>query len=94
MPLDLQRTVAREVILDKGKVVHAVLEKQVMGDMEQVKVDTVTKEEMWALKLLKTIVALETLITTGKAVSSSTPVSSHRTDDKVVARDSSCRIRG
>lgn len=71
IPLDLKRTVAREIILDKGKGVHMVLEKEVMGDAEPVKVAVVGKEEWWALRLLNTMVALETLLETGRAVSGS-----------------------
>jgi hypothetical protein len=75
--------------------VHAVLEKEVMGDVEQVKVETVGKEEMWALRLLKTMTALETLITTGRAVSPShPPVSVNHAYERALARDSSRGIRG
>jgi exonuclease V len=55
--------------LDKGRAVHKVLEKDVMGDAEPVKVEVGGKEEWWALRLLNTIVCLETLIATGRAVS-------------------------
>ncbi|SGY81369.1 BQ5605_C009g05494 [Microbotryum silenes-dioicae] len=64
--IDRTRTVAREKILDGGKAVHLKIEKQVMGDVEPVKVDVAGKEEWWALRFLNTIVCLETLVQTGR----------------------------
>lgn len=70
IPLNQKRTVAREVVLDKGRAVHKVLEKEAMGDAEEVKVAVGQKEEWWALRILNTIVCLETLIATGLTVGS------------------------
>ncbi|ORY90833.1 exonuclease V a 5' deoxyribonuclease-domain-containing protein [Leucosporidium creatinivorum] len=67
IPLNQKRTVAREVVLDKGRAVHKVLEKEAMGDAEEIKVVVGQKEEWWALRILNTIVCLETLIATGLA---------------------------
>ncbi|SCV74801.1 BQ2448_7830 [Microbotryum intermedium] len=67
--IDRTRTVAREKILDGGKAVHLKIEKQVMGDIEPVKVDVAGKEEWWALRFLNTMVCLETLVRTGRTVS-------------------------
>ncbi|SCZ98051.1 BZ3500_MvSof-1268-A1-R1_Chr3-3g06543 [Microbotryum saponariae] len=64
--IDRTRTVAREKILDGGKAVHLKIEKQVMGDVEPVKVDVAGKEEWWALRFLNTIVCFETLVRTGR----------------------------
>ncbi|CEQ39853.1 SPOSA6832_01401, partial [Sporobolomyces salmonicolor] len=64
--IDMSRTVKREGVLDKGKAVHARIEKQVMGDVEPVKVEVEGKEEWWALRCLNTIVSLETLLATGR----------------------------
>ncbi|GAA5904746.1 hypothetical protein JCM5296_000752 [Sporobolomyces johnsonii] len=64
--IDTSRTVKREGVLDKGKAVHAQIEKQVMGDVEPVKVEVEGKEEWWALRCLNTIVSLETLLETGR----------------------------
>ena len=69
VPLNAARTVASEVVLDKGREVHKVLEKAAMGDAEEVKVAIGQKEEWWALRILNTAVCLETLIATGLAVS-------------------------
>lgn len=68
IPLDLKRSIAREVILDKGRVVHAVLEREVNGDVAEVVISTTSNEEYWTLRFLKSIVALEALITNGSAV--------------------------
>lgn len=67
--IDTKRTVRREGILDRGKEIHRKIEKQVMGDVEEVKVNVSGKEEWWALRILNTIVCLETLLSTGKVVS-------------------------
>lgn len=56
-------------MLDKGRAVHKVLEKEAMGDTKEVKVAVGQKEEWWALRILNTIACLETLIATGLAVS-------------------------
>lgn len=74
IPLNQNRTVAREVVLDKGRAVHKVLEKEAMGDAEEIKVVVGQKEEWWALRILNTITCLETLISTGLAVSPSEPL--------------------
>ncbi|KAK4046437.1 hypothetical protein OIO90_006569 [Microbotryomycetes sp. JL221] len=64
--VDTNRTAARDVILAKGKHVHRDLEIEAMGDAT-VKVGVTKKEEWWALRLLNTMTALDTLITTGLA---------------------------
>ncbi|KAM0792940.1 hypothetical protein ACM66B_002699 [Microbotryomycetes sp. NB124-2] len=64
--VDQKRTAARDIILDKGKAVHRDLEKQAMGD-EVVPVTVQSKEDWWALRVLNTIIALDTLLETGLA---------------------------
>ncbi|GAA5989834.1 hypothetical protein JCM10908_002339 [Rhodotorula pacifica] len=64
--INATRTVKRESILDRGKEVHRRIEKQVMGDVEEVKVNVTGKEEWWALRILNTIVCLQTLLENGK----------------------------
>lgn len=66
--IDATRTVKRESILDRGKEVHRRIEKQVMGDVEEVKVNVTGKEEWWALRILNTIICLHTLLENGKVV--------------------------
>lgn len=66
--VDATRTVKRESILDRGKEVHRRIEKQVMGDVEEVKVNVTGKEEWWALRILNTIICLHTLLVNGKVV--------------------------
>lgn len=66
--VDATRTVKRESILDRGKEVHRRIEKQVMGDVEEVKVNVTGKEEWWALRILNTIICLHTLLENGKVV--------------------------
>jgi exonuclease V len=65
-------------VLDKGRAVHKVLEKEAMGDTEEVTVVVGQKEEWWALRILNTIVCLETLTATGLAVSLLSPASRPR----------------
>ncbi|GAA5862721.1 hypothetical protein JCM3774_001896 [Rhodotorula dairenensis] len=64
--VDATRTVKRESILDRGKEVHRRIEKQVMGDVEEVKVNVTGKEEWWALRILNTVICLHTLLEKGK----------------------------
>ncbi|KAL8292472.1 hypothetical protein RQP46_001084 [Phenoliferia psychrophenolica] len=64
--LDGPRQVHRDAVLDKGTVVHRKLEKEVMGDQEEVKVEVNSKEEHWGLRILNTLVCLMTLLETGK----------------------------
>ncbi|KAM0749671.1 hypothetical protein T439DRAFT_348501 [Meredithblackwellia eburnea MCA 4105] len=67
VPVDQKRNVAREKILVKGREVHKVLEVEAMGEQEEVKVAVQAKEEWWALRLVNTMVCLQTLLDTGKA---------------------------
>lgn len=67
--LDGPRTVRREAVLDKGRVVHRVLEIAVMGDQPEVQVDVTGGEEHFALRLLNTLVCLIALLETGETVS-------------------------
>ncbi|KAI5474434.1 Defects-in-morphology protein 1-like, mitochondrial protein [Pseudohyphozyma bogoriensis] len=64
--LDPKRTVAREAVLDKGRVIHKVIEKEVMGDVEKVEVKVESREEKWALRIVNLLVALVGLIETGR----------------------------
>ncbi|GAA5888244.1 hypothetical protein JCM16303_005313 [Sporobolomyces ruberrimus] len=64
--VDQNKTVKREKVLVKGTEVHAKIEKQVMGDVEQVKVDTEGGEAWWALRILNTIVSLSILNERGR----------------------------
>ncbi|KAL7338047.1 exonuclease V [Rhodotorula toruloides] len=64
--VDKHRTVKRENVLIKGRNVHKKIEKQVMGDVQEVQVDVTGKEEWWALRILNTVVGLEALLTTGR----------------------------
>ncbi|GAA5951786.1 hypothetical protein JCM3765_003118 [Sporobolomyces pararoseus] len=64
--VDTKKTVKREKVLIKGTQVHSKIEKQVMGDIQQVKVETEGKESWWALRILNTIVSLSILIERGK----------------------------
>ncbi|GAA6020483.1 hypothetical protein JCM10207_000017 [Rhodosporidiobolus poonsookiae] len=64
--IDLSRTVAREAVLDRGRAVHAQIEKEVMGEREEVRVEVTAKEEWWALRVLNLLVCLETLLETGR----------------------------
>ncbi|BGP20779.1 hypothetical protein JCM10213v2_008942 [Rhodosporidiobolus nylandii] len=66
IPVDSTRTVKRENVLDKGKAVHAKIEREVMGPQEKVEVAVAAKEEWWALRVLNTLVCLETLLETGR----------------------------
>ncbi|GAA5875794.1 hypothetical protein JCM8547_005317 [Rhodosporidiobolus lusitaniae] len=66
IPIDLTRTVQRETVLDKGKEVHARIEREVMGPEKKVEVEVSAKEEWWALRVLNTLVCLETLLETGR----------------------------
>lgn len=67
--IDTKKTVKREKVLVKGTEVHTRIEKQVMGDVQQVKVETEGLESWWALRLLNTIVSLSILIEKGRVVS-------------------------
>lgn len=67
--VDQNKTVKREKVLVKGTEVHAKIEKQVMGDVEQVKVETEGGEAWWALRILNTIVSLSILNERGRVVS-------------------------
>ncbi|GAA5990729.1 hypothetical protein JCM5350_007345 [Sporobolomyces pararoseus] len=64
--VDTKKTVKREKVLVKGTQVHSKIEKQVMGDIQQVKVETEGKESWWALRILNTIVSLSILIERGR----------------------------
>ncbi|GAA5923355.1 hypothetical protein JCM3775_007513 [Rhodotorula graminis] len=64
--VDTARTVRREGVLDRGRAVHAKIEREVMGPVEEVKVDVQGKEEWWALRILNTAACLETLLETGR----------------------------
>ncbi|GAA5991396.1 hypothetical protein JCM11641_004618 [Rhodosporidiobolus odoratus] len=64
--VDTTRTIKREAVLDKGKAVHAKIEREVMGPQEKVEVAVAGKEEWWAVRILNTIVCLETLLETGR----------------------------
>lgn len=66
--VDQVRTVKRENTLIKGRAVHKEIEKEVMGDVQEVQVDVTGKEEWWALRVLNTVVGLEALLTTGRVV--------------------------
>ena len=65
--LDQKRTAAREDILNKGRKVHAKLEKQVMGETQPVQVAVTGAEEWWALRCLNLLVCLDALFHTGEA---------------------------
>jgi len=67
--VDKKKTVKREKVLVDGTKVHSKIEKQVMGDIQQVKVETEGKESWWALRILNTIVSLSILIERGRVVS-------------------------
>ncbi|GAA6054804.1 hypothetical protein JCM3770_007443 [Rhodotorula araucariae] len=64
--VDSARTVKRERVLDRGKEVHARIEREVMGPVEEVKVEVQGKEEWWALRVLNTAACLATLLETGR----------------------------
>ncbi|GAA6063246.1 hypothetical protein JCM10212_000348 [Sporobolomyces blumeae] len=64
--IDQTRTIKRENILDGGKLVHAKIEKAIMGDVVPIKVEVEGKESWWALRILNMIVSLLTLHNTGK----------------------------
>ncbi|GJN93901.1 hypothetical protein Rhopal_006960-T1 [Rhodotorula paludigena] len=64
--VDSRRTVRREKVLDRGKEVHAQIEREVMGELQEVKVEVTGKEEWWALRVLNTCVCLDALIETGR----------------------------
>ncbi|BGP51525.1 hypothetical protein JCM10450v2_007471 [Rhodotorula kratochvilovae] len=64
--VDTARTVSRERVLDRGREVHAKIEREVMGPVEEVKVEVQGKEEWWALRVLNTAACLETLLQTGR----------------------------
>lgn len=66
--VDTERTVKREGMLDRGRAVHAKIEREVMGPVEEVKVEVQGKEEWWALRILNTATCLETLFETGRVV--------------------------
>ncbi|GAA5904369.1 hypothetical protein JCM8208_004174, partial [Rhodotorula glutinis] len=64
--VDTARTVRREGVLDKGRAVHAKIERDVMGPVDEVKVEVQGKEEWWALRILNTAACVETLLETGR----------------------------
>ncbi|GAA6040834.1 hypothetical protein JCM8097_007738 [Rhodosporidiobolus ruineniae] len=66
IPINPRRTEAREKVLDGGKAVHARIEREVMGEQEKVEVKVEGGEEWWALRVLNTLVCLETLLETGR----------------------------
>jgi len=66
--VDTARTVKREGVLDRGRAVHAKIEREVMGPIEEVKVEVQGKEEWWALRILNTAACVETLLETGRVV--------------------------
>ncbi|GAA6012118.1 hypothetical protein JCM11491_001756 [Sporobolomyces phaffii] len=66
IPIDQAKTVRRDKILDGGTTVHSRIQKQVMGDVQQVRVETEGGESWWALRILNTIVALSVLIEQGR----------------------------
>lgn len=68
----------REVILDKGREVHKVIETQVMGDLEEVIVEANSDEEKWALRVINLIVGLVMLLETGRTVSLISSHSNHQ----------------
>lgn len=55
--------------MDKGKAIHKVIEDEVMGVMEEVKVVIESEEDRWSLRILNMCVGLETLLATGRTVS-------------------------
>lgn len=68
--LDARRSQARDAILEKGRVVHQVLEDALLVDVVQVvEVVAKDKEEWWTLKILDTMANLERLLQTGVVVS-------------------------
>lgn len=85
--LDTTRAKAREVILDGGKKVHSALEKEAMGDVDEVKVKVQRPEEWWSLRILNTIVCLEALIDNGLAVRAEIPSLSAFPDAWFTARN-------
>ncbi|GAA5911050.1 uncharacterized protein JCM6883_004250 [Sporobolomyces salmoneus] len=65
--VDTKKTVKREKVLVKGTEIHAKIEKTVMGDVQQVRVETEgNREAWWALRILNTIVSLTILIEKGR----------------------------
>ncbi|GAA5853368.1 hypothetical protein JCM9279_005768 [Rhodotorula babjevae] len=64
--VDTARTVKREGVLDRGRAIHAKIEREVMGPVEEVKVEVQGKEEWWALRILNTAASVETLLETGR----------------------------
>lgn len=69
--VDSTKTVKRERVLVGGTQVHSKIEKAVMGDIEQIKVETEGGESWWSLRILNTIVSLSILIEKGRVVSTS-----------------------
>lgn len=91
--LNVKRTVQREIVLEKGREVHRVIEKEVMGTQEEVKVQISRKDEWWALRLVNLMVCLEVLLETGRAVSQRSSASGglRLTTDKELCRGKSLR---
>ena len=66
IPIDLEKNIERDAVLKKGTAVHAVLEKETMG--EEVKVVTTGEEEKMALRVVRLLVGLDVLLRTGITV--------------------------
>lgn len=67
--VNTKRSEARDVILEKGRQVHKVLEDELIVELEKVVVQANGNEEFWCLKILDILAGLERLLVFGVAVS-------------------------